>query len=86
MPDPSVLLVVSQSEVVAPEVGELPVLPVLLGDANDDGDSTTNPLKFSENILPVKIGCVTIDAVLDTGVYANMVSRDFYDKICLSNW
>ena len=65
------------------EVNTLLVLSKPCNDAMYDGMNAENTSKLSGNILPVKIGSVTVNAVLDTGTYANMISHDFYNKICV---
>ncbi len=83
MLDPEALLAVSSPEVTAAGDDNLPVPSWTDQNAEFYGKSVVNPLKLSENVLPVRIGCITVNAVLDTGDYASMVSGDFYNKICI---
>ncbi len=55
--------------------------PLLCALSEPDAEPESNPLKMNGNVLPVRIGCITVNAVIDTGAYSSMVSRDFYNKI-----
>ena len=56
-------------EVTTSENDYSSVLPQLCAVNDISHSQESNPLKLNGNVLPVKIGCVTVNAVLDTGLY-----------------
>ena len=83
MLEPEALLAVKPPEVTAMEGDDLPGPPWTNQTMELQNNCLANPLKLSGNVLPVRIGCITVNAVLDMGAYTSMISRDFYNKICI---
>ena len=67
MAPPEALLVVGSPKEAAVEGDDPPVPPQMDPTKDSQGNCMANPLKLSGNVLLVRIGCITVNAVLDTG-------------------